>query len=103
MTGPLRLRSDGSQECAVHSLRTIPLRRARAGWSHAHVADNNRGCLEIDDLPTISLADLPSCAAQKGGGSMLIIQRVTVAVWSVCETSKGVPVIASSPMLPTWT
>ena len=36
------------------------------------------------------LAGLPSCFAQNGGGSMSSIQRVTVAVRSVCVTSKGV-------------
>ena len=43
------------------------------------------------------------CFFQNGGGSMSIIQRVTVAVRSVCVTSKGALVIASSPMLPACT
>ena len=49
-----------------------------------------------------TLPGLPSCWRQNGGGSMSIIQRVTMAVLSPVVTSNGASATASLPMLDEW-
>ena len=50
-----------------------------------------------------TLPGLPSCARQKGGGSMSSIQRVTAARRCECDTVNGASATARLPMDEPWT